>query len=276
MIKNCYNFNDFENDDFWLHRYSSANHLESMFKSGNLNLRFSTALNFEDPLEGWGFSDDGLKSAMDIIVSLHNRVSKEGGVTENFRGTLKTLGGFTNSKMDDLEKVIQQLSEYNKNRNSTYISCWFKTSTLEEENRAMWKLFVKDEDGIRISVKWSDLKKQLQTRKENFNIGFIDYGNKNKIEDLFFIKDKSYKHEKEFRITLSQENTENYLYLDCNELSKVYCTVRSKHNDISINTRLGKLNFNREPESKLVKTKSNLSFESKQVDWRQVLKLMSK
>ena len=275
MIKNCYNFNDFENDDFWLHRYSSANHLESTFKSGNLNLRLSTALNFEDPLEGWDIGDDGLKYAMDMIVALHDRVIKEGGWVENTFGMLKSSVRLTNSKMHDLETVIFQLSEYNKKRNSTYISCWFKTLELEEENRAMWKLF-SNEDGIRISIKWSDLKKQLQASKDNFNLGFIDYGNQNKTEDLFFIKDKSYKHEAEFRITVSQESIDNYLLLDFKELNKIYCTVRSKHNDISINTRLGKLNFNREPESKLVKTSSNLSFESKQVDWSQVLKLMSK
>jgi hypothetical protein len=272
MIKSCYNFNDFENDDFWLHRYSSANHLESTFKSGNLNLRFSTALNFEDPLEGWDFKDADVKNGMDGVVHYYNRVINAGGTVEYLSGALELL---TQSRTDKLKKIIKQLNKYSEKRSSTYISCWFKTDTLEEENRAMWKLYGNNEDGVRVSVKWSDLKKELEKTEEEFEVGFIDYGNQKNTANLYFIKDKSYSNENEFRILFSKENSNDLEFVKFENLNKLNCTTRSKHNLDCYNNRLKKLGFNDGNNSKLKLEKSNLLYESKQVNWEEVLGVLN-
>jgi len=273
MIKDCINFDKNSKQDFWLHRYSNANYLEEIFKSKIFNLRFNTAVFFEDPYEGWDTEEKGLKDDMDLIVGFYNRVINDGGKTENLSCVLKNL---VRKDKKELIEIIKRFEDYNRKRNSTFISCWFKTDTLDEENRAMWKLYGNNEDGIRISVKWSDLKKQLNRSEQEFDVGFIDYGNQKNTENLFFIKDKSYDHEREFRIAFSDEIKNENITIPLQNLEKIDCVVRSQYSKNCINDRLDKLGFKPDENSKRVRKISNLSFEAKQVDWTAVLELLNK
>lgn len=94
--------------------------------------------------------------------------------------------------------------EYRKNikqRNKTvFVSCWCMS---EYENAAMWKLYVKSNEGIAIRTSFSCLKtafdKDVYIRKVNY----IDYNNDTMANwtelTRFFHKQKYFEHEKELR-----------------------------------------------------------------------------
>lgn len=275
MIKNEINFRAHNNKDFWLHRYTKAIFLDSNFKKGHLKIRFSTALKFGDPYEGWNIEDKSLKDVIDLQVGFHNRVINDGGAIEGTACVLnKMIKDLTPHKQFELRDVVKKFESYNTNRNSTFISCWFATNTLEEENRAMWQLYSKN-NGYRISIKWSDLKKQLEENNQDFEVGFVDYGNRNKIDNLFFVKDSSYTHEKEFRIVFNKKTKINTRSIIVDNLEKVYCTVRGK-NVNSLTQKLSNIGYSRNNKEKLVLKESNLSYESGQVDWARVLEILNK
>lgn len=270
MIQNYINLNNSTSEDFWLHRYSSAEHLEKIFKNGYLNLRFTTAMNFEDPYEGWGIENLKQKEVFDLIVRFYNRAIGDGAVVEGLSNSLSCMSRI---EMTQLPVEIEKFKLYNDFRSTTFINCWFKSDTLEDENRAMWKLYGNNDNGIRISVKWSDLKNQLSHYDEVFDAGFIDYGNQNKLNNLFFVKDKSYWHEREFRLTLNNQNNKEAITIPL-DLEKIYCVVRSRTNRNEIWDRLGTLGFENYENVKWVKKDSVLSFETSQVDWSEVLEIV--
>lgn len=275
MFKSFRNITNLK-EDFWLHRYSNANFLEKMFEGGVLNLKFTKAINFEDPLEGWDLRNPQIKEAMDSTVNFYNRVINDGGIVENLSEIFQTLN-YDKLKLEDLKSMILRLKNYNEKRNSTFISCWFKTDTLEEENRAMWSLYGNKEDGIRISVKWSDLKKSLLKIDEKFEVGFVNYGVNSEEQNLFFTKHISYKHENEFRILCYKENTIENQFIKMDNL-KVHTTFRSKHSKKCYVNRLKKNGFVKgiNNNNNLTFDESLLFYENKQVDWSFVLGIINR
>jgi hypothetical protein len=261
-------------EDFWLHRYTSANFLEKMFKGGDLNLKFTKAINFEDPLEGWDLRNPQIKEAMDHTLDFYNRVIEDQGDVDL---TAVILAFHANTTISGLKKWVTKLNEFSGKRNSTFISSWFKTDSLKEENRAMWRLYGNNEDGVRISVKWSDLKQALLKINEKFQVGVVDYGMNNEGQDLFFTKDISYKHENEFRILFYNENTTVDQFIKMDKL-KVHATVRSKDKKDFYVNRLKKMGFEKgfDTNNKLTYDESQLFYESKQVDWSVVLDIINR
>ncbi|KOY51697.1 hypothetical protein I602_1257 [Polaribacter dokdonensis DSW-5] len=261
-------------EDFWLHRYSNANFLEKMFSNGALNLKFTKAINFEDPLEGWDLRNPKIKKGMDETIAFYNRGIDDSCTIENLSGILSF---FTDTRLDVLKNIVLKLKNYNENRNSTFISSWFKTDTIEEENRAMWRLYGNNEEGVRISVKWSDLKQALLKFNENFEVGLVDYGMNTKQQNLFFTKDISYKHENEFRILFYNKKAIEDQFIKLDNL-KVHTTVRSMYNKDCYTNRLKKLGLEKgfDTNNKLTYDESHLFYESKQVDWSVVLDIINR
>lgn len=274
MIKNYINFDNPNGEDFWLHRYSSTNFLEKMFHGGALNLKFTRAIHFEDPLEGWDLRNPEIKKAMDETLNYYNRVKQDGGIVEF---TSIVLALHANTTLSGLKRWVNKLNEFSIKRNSTFISSWFKTDTLKEENRAMWRLYGNNEDGIRISVKWSDLKQALLQIDEKFEAGIVDYDLINEGQNLFFTKDISYKHENEFRILFSKEDLTTDQFIKLENL-KVHSTIRSRYNRDCYINRLEKIGFVKyfNTNNKLTFDESKLFYESKQVDWSEVLDIINK
>ena len=264
------------NKEIWLHRYSNANFLEKMFSGGALNLKFTKAINFDDPLEGWDLRNSKIKLAMDNTLQYYNRVIDDGGTIENLLGAFHAYN-YDKLSLEGLKSMILKLKDYNEKRNSIFISSWFKTNTLEEENRAMWRLYGNDEDGVRISVKWSDLKQALLKINEKFEVGVVDYGMNNEGQGLFFTKDISYKHENEFRVLFYNENTTEDQFIKMDNL-KVHATVRSKDKKDFYVNRLKKMGFEKgfDTNNKLTYDESQLFYESKQVDWSVVLDIINR
>jgi len=266
------NYDLIETGDFWLHRYSSANFLESMFKNNSLNIKFTRAINFEDPLEGWDIKNKGIRKAIEETIEFYNRVNDDGGKVE-MAGIIFSF--FANTTLEGSTEWIEKLNRFNINRKSTFISCWFKTDTLVEENIAMWRLYGNNEDGIRVSVKWSELREKLLISDKNLKVGFVDYDNFD-TNNPFFSKDKSYKHENEFRILFSKNNADKDQFIKIDGIN-VKATARSKHNTDCFVHRLRNLGFVEDNNSKtgFVMGKSKLFYESKQVDWTEVLKILN-
>lgn len=266
------NYDLIETGDFWLHRYSSANFLESMFKNNSLNIKFTRAINFEDPLEGWNIKNKEVRKAIDLIVNRYNTIIDDQGIVEQLLGFFDIFS--LETKWSTKDTVIK-LNEFDKARKSTFISCWFKTDTLVEENIAMWRLYGNNEDGIRVSVKWSELREKLLISDKNLKVGFVDYNNFD-TNNPFFSKDKSYKHENEFRILFSKNNADKDQFIKIDGIN-VKATARSKHNTDCFVHRLRNLGFVEDNNSKtgFVMGKSKLFYESKQVDWTEVLKILN-
>jgi len=277
MIKESINFNINTTKDFWLHRYSSAKYIDTLFQNKCLNIRFTTALNFKDAYEGWGFKNRRLKGAIDDATKFYNRVTVlDSGKVESIYCMLKNyIEDYTDLKIDEVKSIAKLFKKYNDKRKATFLSCWFKTDALEEENRAMWKLYGNNENGIRISIKWSHLKKQLERLNESFEVGFVNYGNKKELNNLFFIKDISYKHENEFRLSFYKQKKKNEYVIPFEGLVKLYCTVRSEKHENIINNQLDAFGFSTDKHAKLIRQSSNLTFESNQVDWEDLLEKLN-
>lgn len=276
MIKSNINFDINNTQDFWLHRYSSVKHIDSLFQNKCLNIRFTTALEFDDAYEGWNINQKDLKDAIDDAIKYHNRCTNLGGKVESIYWVLKTyIDDYTDKKINDAIEIIEILKNYNDLRSSTFLSCWFKTDMLEEENRAMWNRYGDNENGIRTSVRWSDLKKQLEQIDENFEVGFVDYGNKKELTNLFFIKDISYSLENEFRIVINKQDTSSQeIHIPLRDLESVYCTVIRGKSFNETDNKLKKLGFNSNSNTGFVLKESNLAVGKSQVDWLPFLNLL--
>lgn len=82
---------------------------------------------------------------------------------------------FKHAKAKD---IAREISKYQKSQEQSYITCWTKFST---ENYALWKLYVKDNDGVCLVTTVGKLMSQLP---ENVLIGEVVYvGGERQIED---------------------------------------------------------------------------------------------
>ena len=95
-------------------------------------------------------------------------------------------------------------------RKHLFISSWHVN---EYESTAMWKLFLKSNEGVAIKSTYNDLKKSLYLAKEDVYLGlikYIDYTTyklkSNNIFDLALHKRKSFEHERELRAIIFERS----------------------------------------------------------------------
>jgi hypothetical protein len=284
-------------DDFWLHRYFPAKDLNYYIDKESLNLWFSRIDTFYDNLEGWDLSNPALKLVMDLFNNYYYRVRRSGGIIIDPVHTFKLyhfLNSDINSSMPeiDIKQSINELAAFDKIRKESFISCWFATEKLEEENRAMWDLYANkhsrclnlldetdfsNEFGVRISVKWQDLKFYLSKTDENIKAGFINYCLNEYIEPLMFTKEISYKHECEFRLLLTRQIDEKRQCLKINNFPQIVCTIWNKKDKQSSQFLLnnGFTAMDMESESNRTFGFTNLILEIPQIDWEESLKILT-
>jgi hypothetical protein len=286
-----------QTDDFWLHRYLPAKDLHYYFDEVSLKLRFSRIDSFKDNLEGWDLSKPELKLAMDTLTNYHKRVIDDGGTITSLETTLKVLLFYmTDSKRSnqviDIKHSIHELAAFNQKRKESFVSCWFATDRLEEENRAMWDLYankhsrylnildktdITNEFGVRISVKWQDLKLYLSKTVENIKAGFVNYCLNEYIEPLMFTKEISYKHECEFRLLLTKQIDDKHLIMKLSDLSQIVCTIWN-NNDKKTLYLLQNVGFKPISDQNIALERqygfTNLTPEIPQIDWEDLLKTL--
>ena len=104
-----------------------------------------------------------------------------------------------------LAELIEREPKFNeKARQSMFVNCWHMN---EYESAAMWKLYLKSNEGIAIQSTYKRLKESFNNNsKDNVYIGrvkYIDYGSEGIPRDNFFRavlhKRKSFEYERELR-----------------------------------------------------------------------------
>ena len=104
-------------------------------------------------------------------------------------------------KAEDISEVYKLIREF------TVINCWHINW---QESAAMWKLYLKSNEGIAIQSNFERLKTSFNYEKDNIYIGkvkYIDYEKELVPEgplQCFVHKRKSYQHEKELRAIIQR------------------------------------------------------------------------
>lgn len=122
----------------------------------------------------------------------------------------KETNGGKKANEDSLETAKRLVSELNanncRNRTLTYINCWHEN---EYESEAMWNLYTKNlDEGIAIQTTFKNVYEAID-KDPSIEIGkvkYIDYAKQFAGLGInsFFYKRKSFEHEKEVRLVLSQ------------------------------------------------------------------------
>lgn len=116
-------------------------------------------------------------------------------------------------KMNKIDEELKEIQEFN------FANCWV-LGNFNSESVAMWNLYSQP-NSLAIKIKYSDFKENLIKYGVNYYdestqiicspITYIDFQNpshstiKNIINNSVFIKDKSFEHEKEFRIVAREK-----------------------------------------------------------------------
>lgn len=191
--------------DAKLWRYMDLAKFLSLLESNSL---FFTRLDhFVDPFEG----------ALGVIENEEAWARKE---KERLKQWFKVEDKYAKRSSDDCDldtKATQYLNGYRDKlkdwRTCNYVSCWHKS---DYESEAMWQLYTRDgKQGIAIQTTFERLYHSLQSELY-FDFGLVNYvdynehnnGNSNKRFNLFdamWYKRKSFEHEKEFRIIVTDD-----------------------------------------------------------------------
>lgn len=235
--------NKLDKKDMWLNRYIPYEKHERCLKNGQFKLNFVRVELFDDVLEGWNYGSPHLTKAWLDSIAFFKRVLNDGGIVESGKSLILLL-----SKLEGINKneiiLKNEVNKYLDLVHSNFCSCWFVTETPTAEERYMWNIYgnSRNELALMISIKWSDLKLELEKSDKTFVCGNIDYSNSENNNPLFK-KHYSYSHEKEFRI-----------------ITKDY---DSDYNDFIVSKNIKKVvTFSQPPSSeKYTKIKSNLNLE---------------
>jgi len=124
---------------------------------------------------------------------------------------------------------------YKKFRAYTFVNCWHMN---EFESAAMWKLYLKSNEGVAILSTYKNLMKTLDKRRGNKDIAvgqveYIDY-NKDFMTDenplfAFYHKRKSFEHEHELRAAFTRIPTENGIFINLAKIRKKDYNVGIDH-----------------------------------------------
>jgi hypothetical protein len=120
---------------------------------------------------------------------------------------------FYGSQINQIEEELKTIQRFN------FANCWF-ISDKNSESVAMWNLYSKP-NSIAIRIKYDDFKKKLVDNKLAAYrekkvicgpIKYLNFNNNTEIQKLIknpsesiFLKDKSFQHEKEYRIIVKED-----------------------------------------------------------------------
>ena len=234
--------------EIWLHRYFSSKYLDNVIENNSLNIRFSAFDTFSDGLEGWDYRIKNIKKAINEMALFNNRVIKDNGVIEAIDCLELILIENHSEGHFDKKLVKENILE----RKRHYVSCWFSSNTNSSESRIMWDIYAKkrNEIGLKVSIKWLDLKEALIKSDVNFRAGLVNYvSDENPADsDYMFLKDISYEHERELRIIIKKDSPKNKyeeMKFDINIFKNLFVTVENSHNNQDVINRLEKLGFSK-------------------------------
>lgn len=104
---------------------------------------------------------------------------------------------------DDFRKFIVASGDFNKQwRRHIAVNCWHMN---EHESAAMWKLYLKSDEGIAVQSTYRRLRESIIDDQQAFlgMVRYIDYEkdaiDRGLIQSTFFYKRKSFEHEREVR-----------------------------------------------------------------------------
>lgn len=168
-----------ESEDVKVWRYMDFTKLMSIITSGNLH--FTRSDKFEDPFEG-SFPTWNVKRR------------------ESFETATPEIQVMMKERLQDMKRFVA-------------LNCWHLN---EYESDAMWKLYLKSNEGIAIQSTYAKLKESL-IDKEAIYLGLVDYIDyeNDSIEPgdsltPFFHKRKSFEHEREVRAAVVKLPNTNY------------------------------------------------------------------
>lgn len=132
----------------------------------------------------------------------------EGTLTANDRKIIQGTVDREENTTDEVRanRKNHQVDLFTSGRNTIYISCWHMN---RHESAAMWKLYMKSDEGIAIRTTLGDMRKAFKLTPETvhpFAVKYIDYSKDTIIEDGITVfgpavrKRKSFEHEAEMRL----------------------------------------------------------------------------
>lgn len=197
-------------------RYLDLSKFISMLS--NETLIFSRVDKLNDPFEG-----SYTKQSLEMRESYHEKIAEEDS---------------------------QDLSEiYRKFKNYTFVNCWHMN---EFESAAMWKLYLKSNEGVAIQSTYKNLMKTLDGKNVDTEIAvgqveYIDYDIDYMIDDnplyAFFYKRKSFEHEHELRAAFTRIPTEKGIFINLAKIKDEYYDIAFDP-AINLNTTIEKIPIN--------------------------------
>ena len=175
--------------------------------------------NFESPKDEnvkiWRYIDfTKLVSLIDSRRLFFTRLDKfddpfEGSYTKiNVGARLFVPAGVPDEARESYVRMRAGMSEFNKNwPKFNFASCWHMN---EHESAAMWKLYLKSDEGIAIQSTYARLKRSL-LGEDNVHLGIIkyidydaDFIDETNGYNVLMSKRKSFEHEREVRALLTR------------------------------------------------------------------------
>jgi hypothetical protein len=137
---------------------------------------------FEHPTDGarvWRYMDvSKLVSFLDTRTLFFARADRfddkwEGSVSPNDVDAWNELVARDEESQEDREKLIQHYrSAFPGFRRHTYISCWHEN---DGESAAMWKLYLKSDEGIALQTSFGRLRHELNESARRIHLGRVQY-----------------------------------------------------------------------------------------------------
>jgi hypothetical protein len=175
-------------DDVRIWRYVDLTKFLSMLEKQSLYFRRFDKLADADPFEGL-YTETNLRLDT-LIPSLPGQV-----------GTPFTTG----KEFQQLRESVRFVAK--KSRSVFFVNCWHAS---EHESAAMWKLYLKSDEGVAVQSTVRALKRSLRKYSEyEVNIGKVRYIDPSSeaipefdLMQLTQFKRKSFEHEKELRVSI--------------------------------------------------------------------------
>lgn len=206
------------NPDTPIWRYIDITKLLSMFESQSL---FFTRIDcLGDPFEG-AYTRSTFSYDDKTWIEYQRR--RNFGIPIEEYGAFDNMGSRPIEQERELMQKLQvdpvaflnfQLKTLAMMRKQNFANCWHMNET---ESMAMWKLYLKSDEGIAIKSTANRLRESLSEAPEPLNIGTVDYINydEHTFKEPYFFqyilhKRKSFEHERELRAVLWGDMSEAF------------------------------------------------------------------
>lgn len=125
--------------------------------------------------------------------------------TDKFEGLYPNFDANVFSFIPNFSQTIDNAREFTKQyRQHFFVNCWHLSNI---ETYAMWKIYLKNEEGIAIKTSFERLKNSFNSCQRDIIIGKVMYDNNPKIAKRIitcFYKRRSFEFEKELRIAFEE------------------------------------------------------------------------